>query len=121
MQEWTPVLDTTEVAKVAGAAPKRKRGGLAAVWRSRNGRSLIITAAMLVAIVILIAGAPLFTAYDPSRADPLNRLLAPSQEHPLGTDRLGRDVFTRVFYGGQPSLIVGLLVAIITTVIGGVI
>lgn len=121
MPEWTPVLDTPEAPLVVARAPKRKSGWLAAMWRSRNGRSLLITAGILVVIVLLIAGAPLFTTHNPSHADPLNRLLPPSQEYPLGTDRLGRDVFTRVFYGGQPSLIVGLLVAGITTVIGGII
>lgn len=110
-----------DAARISAAAPRKKRGWLPAMWRSRNGRALIITAIILVVIVLLIAGAPLFTSFDPSRADPLNRLLPPSQEHLLGTDRLGRDVFTRVFYGGQPSLIVGLLVAVITTVIGGII
>lgn len=98
-----------------------RRGFARRLWRSRYGRSLVITGAVFLLIVITIVAAPLLTSHDPNLVAPLDRLQAPSAEHPLGTDRLGRDVLSRIFYGGRPSLIVGLLVASITSVIGGAI
>jgi len=112
--------DVANVAReAAGSNPRRS--GIFAIWRSRHGRSLVITGSFLLIIVLLIVAAPLFTSHDPNFVDPLNRLKPPSAENPLGTDRLGRDVFSRVFYGGRPSLIVGIVVAIATSIIGGAI
>lgn len=48
--------------------------------------------------------APLLTDDDPTRTDFTHRFLAPSVDHPLGTDNLGRDVFARILYGGRLSL-----------------
>ncbi|MCF8002475.1 MAG: ABC transporter permease [Halanaerobiales bacterium] len=61
-------------------------------------------------LVILLASifAPLISPYDPGSIDVLNRLKAPSLSNILGTDQLGRDVFTRILYGGRISILVGL-------------
>lgn len=114
----------SDVASTPTSSARReqlRRNPAYAMWRSRHGRSVIIMGGFLLLIVLLIVAAPLFTTHDPNLVDPLNRLQPPSAEHPLGTDRLGRDVFSRVFYGGRPSLIVGLAVAVITSVVGGAI
>lgn len=47
-----------------------------------------------------------------------SRLQPPSWQHPMGTDQLGRDMFTRVLYGGRISIIVALAVVVITLVVG---
>ena len=52
--------------------------------------------------------APVIAPYDPS-AQAARRLLPPSAEHLMGTDELGRDVFSRVVHGARTSLYVGLL------------
>ena len=58
--------------------------------------------------------APLFTSYDPIQADMKNAFLPPSSEHLFGTDRLGRDTFSRVLYGARNSLTsVLILVALV--------
>jgi peptide/nickel transport system permease protein len=57
--------------------------------------------------------------YDESDFTALNQV--PSVEHPMGTDRLGRDEFTRVLYGGRVSLMVGLGVGTFATLVGGLI
>ena len=53
----------------------------------------------------IILGVTIFAAwlapYDPTHQDILHRLKLPYWEHPFGTDALGRDVLTRIFYGGQ--------------------
>ncbi|MCP5098077.1 MAG: ABC transporter permease, partial [Chloroflexi bacterium] len=59
-----------------------------------------------------------FSPYSPTESDIMNRLQPPSWQHPMGTDQLGRDLFTRVLYGGRISLSVSLMVVIITLVVG---
>ncbi len=56
--------------------------------------------------------------YDPIKSDMSQRYQPPSLEHPMGTDALGRDLMTRVLYGGRVSLAVGFSVMIITLLIG---
>ena len=56
--------------------------------------------------------------YDPIKSDMSERYQPPSLEHPMGTDALGRDLMTRVLYGGRVSLAVGFSVMIITLLIG---
>lgn len=63
--------------------------------------------------------APVLTTYDPAVGDPRERLLTiGSAGHPLGTDEQGRDMLTRLFYGGRLSLIAGLVPVIVATAIG---
>lgn len=57
-------------------------------------------------------------ALDGNVADLANRFLPPGGKHLLGTDELGRDVFIRLLYGGQVSLIVGIAAALISCTIG---
>ena len=75
---------------------------------------LVIT----VGLVVLAAGAPLFTRADPTDMDSMSILKPPSRAHPLGTDDFGRDVFSRVLYGGRISILVGVVVAGVTTLTG---
>ena len=62
--------------------------------------------------------APEFVTYDPSAIDAANRLAAPSLEHPFGTDRYGRDVFTRVIVAARQSVKVATLVVVSSGFIG---
>jgi len=88
------------------------------IWRRfRRHRGAIAGLVVLGTIIIAVILAPL-SPYDPIRSDLQNRLEAPSLEHPMGTDGLGRDLFTRILYGGRVSLTVGALVVIITLLIG---
>ena len=73
---------------------------------------------LIVVAVLLFVGAPLFTSADPSSTDMSKILSTPSAEHPFGNDHVGRDVFSRVLYGGRTSILVGLIVALVTTVMG---
>jgi len=58
----------------------------------------------MLVIVVLALAAPLLTPYDPLESDVTARLVGPSSEHLLGTDVLGRDVFSRLFMGARTSL-----------------
>jgi peptide/nickel transport system permease protein len=76
---------------------------------------------ILLVFIILVAGAPLFSNGDPFAQDLRNRLQPPSAEHWMGTDDLGRDMWTRMLYGGRISLSVGLLSMVVSIVVGALI
>jgi peptide/nickel transport system permease protein len=90
----------------------------AGVWRRfRKHPGAIFGAIILITLVTLVILAPL-SPYDPEISDISNRYKPPSWGHPMGTDALGRDLFTRVLYGGRVSLTVGLLVVFISITLG---
>ena len=74
----------------------------------------VFVIAFLALAVILVPLSP----YDPEASSITERLQPPSLAHPMGTDALGRDLLTRVLYGGRVSLTVGILVVIISLSIG---
>ena len=75
--------------------------------------------AVIVAVTVLFALVSLvWTPYDPVHAMPADRLLGSSAEHLMGTDRYGRDVFSRIMSGAQITLFVGLVAVGISALIG---
>ena len=90
----------------------------ASVWkRFRKHPGAIFGSVVLFILFALSVLAPL-SPYDPVKSNISERYEPPSLSHPMGTDALGRDLFTRVLYGGRVSLTVGLLVVIISLTIG---
>jgi len=80
-----------------------------------------LTAIGLVIIAVLIVSAlfaPLIAPYDPIAINPAQRFHAPSLDHLLGTDQLGRDLFSRVLYGGRVALQIALSCVILSFLIG---
>ncbi|MES2501043.1 MAG: ABC transporter permease [Pseudomonadota bacterium] len=73
---------------------------------------------IIVSVFILAMLAPLISPYDPNDIDVKAILLAPSWQHWMGTDGLGRDVLSRMLHGGRISLLVGLVAVGIATAIG---
>ena len=73
---------------------------------------------IILGVFLLAILAPIIAPYDPSDINVKAILLAPSFEHWMGTDGLGRDVLTRMLYGGRISLLVGLVAVGISTAIG---
>lgn len=69
-------------------------------------------------IVLLTVLAPWVSPYDPLAVDVYNRLAGPTTTHWLGTDQLGRDVLSRVLYGGQVAFKVSLLAISISMAVG---
>jgi peptide/nickel transport system permease protein len=78
---------------------------------------VLVGAAILLVMVVISVLAPLLAPYDPT-ASSVMFLSAPSPQNWLGTDELGRDILSRMIYGGQSSLIVGIGAAVIAAVIG---
>ncbi|MDX4039525.1 ABC transporter permease [Aliarcobacter skirrowii] len=73
---------------------------------------------LLVTVSLAMFILPIFYTVSPYELNPQKILLAPSFEHIMGTDRLGRDIFARVLQGGQTSLIIGFLAASFSSFLG---
>jgi len=84
----------------------------------RRNQLAALGGAVLLVILAAIVFGPMVGPYSPTRLDVLNKLAAPSLQHWLGTDSLGRDVFTRVLYGGRYTLAIGTGVVAIAFVVG---
>lgn len=89
-----------------------------------SDKAAMVGAAYLMLLVVTAIIAPLLAPYDPAAQSLGDRLLAPawgeggSLDHVLGTDNLGRDVFSRIIYGGRISLSVGFSVVAVAGAIG---
>jgi peptide/nickel transport system permease protein len=89
------------------------------VWRRFiRHRLALISSGVLLAIVLVALLADVVAPYDPTFIDPLVFDEAPTPAHPLGTDRVGRDVLSRLIHGGRISLSVGVVAVSIYMVIG---
>ena len=78
-------------------------------------------AGVLLLMLLVIVLAPLVAPYDPYQASMLRRLKPPGfMGHPLGTDELGRDMLSRLIYGGRLSWLMGITPVLVSLVIGGV-
>ncbi len=88
--------------------------GRPSFWR---GSALWVTVALGFFAVVAILG-PWVAPQDPNRIDIMNRFAAPGAGQWLGRDELGRDVFSRILVGASVSLGVGLVAALLTTIVG---
>jgi peptide/nickel transport system permease protein len=79
---------------------------------------VVLGALVILAWIVVSVMAPLLTSFDPTEVNVDDRLGAPSAEHWLGVDGLGRDVFTRVLYGGRVSLPVAAVVVVLASIFG---
>jgi peptide/nickel transport system permease protein len=90
----------------------------ALIWRRFRRHPGAIMGCIVLGCIILACTLAGLSPYDPIKSDMSERYQPPSLEHPMGTDALGRDLMTRVLYGGRVSLAVGFSVMIITLLIG---
>ncbi|PKM48080.1 MAG: peptide ABC transporter permease [Firmicutes bacterium HGW-Firmicutes-8] len=78
----------------------------------------VISFIVLTVMAVMVIGAPLFTAKDPTGVELTKTLRQPGQGNLLGTDEMGRDIWTRLLYGGRVSLSVGVASVAVSTVLG---
>jgi peptide/nickel transport system permease protein len=84
---------------------------------ARN-RYMVIGGGMVFIFVSLAVLAPWLASFDPLAIDPANRLHPPSLVHWMGTDDLGRDIYSRVVFGSRTSIQIGFLVVFLSTASG---
>lgn len=88
-------------------------------WRQvRRNRFAIVGLGILGVLIVVAVFAPWVSPHDPNAHDMAMGIQAPSREHLLGTDELGRDLLSRLIYGARVSLTVGLIVVGIAGTIG---
>jgi peptide/nickel transport system permease protein len=109
----TPRVDSAREKRMKAESPWR----IAMKALVKNQTSMI-GLGMLIILALLAIFAPAISAYGPDDVDMLNQLTGPSKLHPLGTDLFGRDILTRIFYGGRTTLVVGLISVAIAGSIG---
>jgi ABC-type dipeptide/oligopeptide/nickel transport system permease subunit len=88
---------------------------LSRIWDNPGSRVGII---LILAIIVLCVFAPLFAPYGVNDMDLVNMYKGPSKAHIMGTDGMGRDLFTRILYGGRYSLALGICAAIVGSGVG---
>ena len=80
---------------------------------------LAILGIVLIGLILLCCiFAPLLTSYSPTSIAIREKLSSPNQEHFFGTDQLGRDIFARILYGGRNTLLIGLIVIVVSFLVG---
>ena len=79
---------------------------------------MVIFGILVAAILLIAAFAPYLCPYDPYEQDLMSALKPPSMEHLMGTDRYGRDMFSRVIMGSQTTVFSALLLVVIISVLG---
>ena len=88
-------------------------------WRYFKRRRMAVGSLVIIVIIFLVAGfASFLSPYDPGKTNVAFKLKSPSFQHYLGTDNLGRDVFSRMLYGSRVSLSVGFVAVAISVGIG---
>ena len=88
-----------------------------AIMKFVRNRVAVLGLVCLALIALAVLFADIVTPYDPIERNTPERNLGPSLAHPFGTDKLGRDIMSRVLYGGRVSLQVGFLSIALTTVV----
>jgi peptide/nickel transport system permease protein len=99
--------------------PKKKKSGLYETWRRLKKNKVAVVSLFVIIFVILIAIlAPLLAPYSYEVQNTKQALASSTKEHLLGTDRLGRDILSRLIYGARQSLQMGIISIAISTVLG---
>jgi len=84
----------------------------------KRNKLAIFGAGVIIIFSLVAIFAPFISTYDPTEINIKGALLAPSSQHFLGTDQLGRDIFSRMVYGSRVALSIGLVAIGIATIIG---
>lgn len=85
----------------------------------RHRPALLLAVSFLVVVILLAVFAPIVTVHEPNTLSRFERLVAPSSGHWLGTDRFGRDLFSRIIFGSRVSLFVAALSITVGVLVGG--
>lgn len=88
-------------------------------WRQyRKNRAAVVGLILLVGVCVLALAAPVVTWHPPLKSGVGGAFVPPTREYPFGTDDLGRDIYSNVIFGARTSLMVGLLAAGMSALVG---
>ncbi len=92
------------------------------VWRSyRRHKPAMIGTTIILIFALAAIFAPYISPWDPVKTNLDAMLQPPSSEHIMGTDELGRDLLTRILYGGRVSLSIGVMAMALAVVVGAIV
>ena len=102
-----------------GKAKEPSRGQFADMWRRFKRNKLAMLGLIVVAVLVVVAILqPFISPYDPYDQNLLNTLASPGGDHIMGTDALGRDLFSELLYGLRLALLVGILTMLGSMIVG---
>lgn len=107
-----------EIKFIQQNAETKQRGTFSRLIRNFN---FLVGTLLLLGLILITVFAPSLASYDVNKANPTATFVSPGAEHLMGTDNIGRDVWSRFVYGGRVSLVVGLVAMIIGMVFGSLI
>jgi peptide/nickel transport system permease protein len=118
-----PVAADTGLELVAAAPLGAARGGVRSTLVRFARKKPLGAAGAVLMLCILVAAvfADVLATHDPIATDAASTLAAPGPEHWLGSDHLGRDIYSRIVHGARVSLVVGVLSTLMGSVLGGVV
>lgn len=100
----------------------KKTSQLPEIWaRFRKDKMAMLGGCIVLILILAAIFADVIAPYDYSLQDKTMQLQFPSWEHPLGTDNFGRDILSRIIYGGRISLLVAVMSVGLSVVVGGTI
>lgn len=114
-QANAPVSETGASASTEVSILQSSASRFPPFWRHT---SLLVGLTILGIILVGVVGAPLWTHYDPVVQNANVPLQSPSASHPFGTDQFGRDIMSRVLYGGRWTILGSVIAVLIATVVG---
>jgi oligopeptide transport system permease protein len=117
-QVLTPRTETATAETDAGEAIRQSSLWRDAWRRYVRNRAAFVAAIVFGAIVIFCVVYPIVSPHDPNEVNFAEARQGPSLEHPLGTDRFGRDVLTRLALGGRVSILIGFAATVVILLIG---
>ncbi|HEX2988487.1 MAG TPA: ABC transporter permease [Chloroflexota bacterium] len=119
MAHLTPARGATQAPKGVEPTSGAVRVAPSVTWRLLlRDRLAVASLSLLILLALAAILAPFLAAHAPSHIDLKQAALPPGPGHPMGTDLLGRDVWSRALYGGRVSLAVGLSAAAIAALLG---
>jgi peptide/nickel transport system permease protein len=123
MVQATEISRTSADDVLARAGRQQKiRSQWGLMWQRLIANRLAVAGGIIVLLMILISlAAPLLAPQDPIEMELSDKLLPPSRDHFFGTDEFGRDVYSRVIWGGRISLRVGVIAVSIGMIVGSVV
>ncbi len=108
----------TSPIEIAGKS-HQERSMRSMIWRNFRRHQMAMVGVIVLSIMIFgVISVSWLSPYDPEKSSMRERRMPPSIEHPMGTDTLGRDMLTRILYGGRISLSIGLLATALGITIG---
>jgi peptide/nickel transport system permease protein len=115
--------DTVEELDAEGLLTPEQENQLAVVWRRFKKHKLAVVGLVTITFFLLMAiFANVIAPYEPiTYQDPYNRNANPSAEHLMGTDEIGRDVFSRLLYAARISLTVAFVVTLLSHIVGAIV